>query len=109
MKFSLEQTLKDMLDAMQGELRKDWPKVRAVMEQFLERRKQRLKLLVDSHLKGEITQAQFEDRLNTVEKMHLEAEIHALKVVSKAMAQKAANAAIEVLEKVVRLAVGRRL
>ncbi len=107
MKFNLDQTLKDMLAAMQGELGKDWHKVRAVMEQFLERRKLRLKTLIDGHAIGQINRTKFEDRLNTVEKMHLEAQINALRVVSKAIAQKAANAAIEVLEKAVRVSLGR--
>jgi hypothetical protein len=55
-----------------------------------------------------LSQEKFESRLAD-EKLVLEAELHAVAVISKAIAQRAANAAIDVLTKAVSAAIGAAL
>ncbi|MBU1368415.1 MAG: hypothetical protein KJ578_13755 [Bacteroidetes bacterium] len=105
MKFDTEQVFKDMLAAISGALKQDAPNARKTIDEFLKRRKRRLETVINFRLQNQISEAEFSSRLQD-EKLMLEAEMEAMKAVSKAMAQKAANAAIEVLEKAVRLAVG---
>ncbi|WP_372771939.1 hypothetical protein [Mangrovibacterium sp.] len=62
----------------------------------MQRRKERLELLAKLRITGEITHDRFLSRLED-EKLVMEAELHALTVVSKAIAQRAANAAIDTL------------
>ncbi len=105
MKFNTEQVFGDMLAAISGELKQDGPRARKTIEEFLKRRKRRLETLINFRLENQISEAEFASRIED-EKRMLEAELEAMKAVSKAIAQKAANAAIDVLEKAVRLAVG---
>jgi len=100
--------LADMLLAMKNEVKKDWKEVQSTAKDFLERRKARLEMVIDFRVKGEITQEEFESRMSD-EKSIMESELLAMKVISKAVAQKAANAAIEVLEKAVKAAISAAL
>ncbi len=102
--FNFDAVAKDMLAAMKEVLCGNWPKVESAARQFVRGKERRFKLLSGSYLKGEITQQEFALYLED-EKRIFEAEIEALKVVSKALAQKVVNAAIDVFVKAVRAAV----
>ncbi len=104
MQFDINEVLADMISAVKGIVSENWDEVKSVTNQFLQRRKERLELLVDLRLKKELSQDKFESRLQD-EKLIFEAELHAIAVVSKAIAQKAANAAIDVLTKAVSVAI----
>lgn len=104
MKFDINEVLADMISAIKGNVSDNWNEVRSVSNQFLQRRKERLGLLSELRINGELTQEKFESRLND-EKLILEAELHAIAVISRAIAQKAANAAIDVLTKAVTVAI----
>jgi hypothetical protein len=104
-KFDLKELLPSMLAAMENELSENFPKIKSYATEFLERRKKRLEALADLRIHGVLNNEEFLDRLKDEEE-HLEAELHALAVVNKANAQKAANAALEVLEKAVKTALG---
>lgn len=104
MNFNIEETLKEMLDVMQNVAKEHWKDVEAVSVNFLNRKKERLELLAKMRITGEINQARFESRLED-EKLILEAELNALAVLSKAITQKAVNAAIDVLTKAVTKAI----
>lgn len=82
----------------------DWPQVKTASEKFLGRGKKRMALLASLRVSGELSQEDFESRLED-QKMIVEAELNALEVIGKAMAQNVANAAIEVLEKAVAAAI----
>ena len=105
MKFDINETLAGMASAIKGTVDENWDEVKSVSNQFLQRRKDRLELLAELRIEGEISQDKFESRLND-EKLIVEAELHAIAVITKAVAQKAANAAIEVLENAVKTAIG---
>ena len=101
MKFDIEQTINDMLAAIKGVVSDHWDEVKTVDTEFLKRRKDRLQLIAELRISGELSQEKFESRLND-EKLIAEAELSAAAVISKAIAQKAANAAIDVLSKAVK-------
>lgn len=101
MKFDIEQTINDMLAAIKGVVTDNWDEMKTVASEFLKRRKDRLKMIAEMRISGELSQEKFESRLND-EKLIAEAELNAVAVVSKAVAQKAANAAMDVLSKAVK-------
>ena len=61
-------------------------------------------MLAELRISGELSEEKFQSRLKD-EKLVLEAELHAIAVISKAIAQRATNGAIEVLEKAIRTAI----
>jgi hypothetical protein len=101
--FDINEIMADMAAAIKGSVSEDWKEVKPVVNQFLERRKERLSLMAELRITGELSAAEFSSRLDN-EKLLLEAELHAIAVIHKAIAQNAANAAIEVLEKAVQVA-----
>ena len=103
MTFDINSVVSDMLSAMKGKIDGDWDSVKFNANQFLERNKQQFKLLADLRISGDIHEITFQARL-TDEKILIEAELNALAVVSKTIAQNAANAAINALKIAVSLA-----
>lgn len=108
MSFNINEVFADMLDAISNSVQDDWPKVKTAAGQFFENRRERLALLTQLRINGELSEEKFHSRLEDDKKI-LEAELNALTVLSKAAAQKAANAAIEVLEKAVKAAISAAL
>ncbi len=108
MNFDINGVLADMLSAMKGSVGDNWEKVKPTADQFLQRKKERLKLLAELRITGELSQEKFESRLLD-EKLIAEAELNAVAVISKAMAQKAANAAMDVVGKAVTMAISAAL
>ncbi len=104
MSFNMNEVLSDMLSAIKGAVAENWPEVKSTAEQFLQNREERLTLLAELRIKGDISQTKFDSRLLD-EKLILEAELNALAVLSKAIAQNAANAALEILGKAVKAAI----
>lgn len=104
MNFDINETLAEMANAIKGVVKKDWPQVKNTVNKFLQNKKERLLLIAELRLSGDLTEEKMKLRLED-EKLVAEAELHAIAVVSKAMAQKAANAAIEILEKAIVTAV----
>ena len=100
MKFDINQVLKQMLDAIAGTAKNDLPILKETGKIFLISRKERLGQLATFHISGAIDEEFFKNRLED-EKLLLESELHALKIMTMATAQRAANAAIEVFSKAV--------
>lgn len=101
MKLDINEILADMLSAIKGTVTENWDEVKGTANQFLQNRKERLELLAKLRIDNELTQEKFESYLED-EKLVLEAELHAIAVISKAIAQKATNAAIDVLKKAIK-------
>ena len=108
MNFDINEVVANMLSAIKGTVEDNWDEVKSTANQFLQRKKERLELLAVLRINGDLSQEKFESRLKD-EKLIAEAELHAIAVISKAIAQKAANAAIEILEKAVKVAVSSAL
>lgn len=104
MNFDINEVLFLMTDAIKQNVTENWEEVKQPTNAFLARRKERLELLADLLIKKEISQARFESRMED-EKLIAEAQLHAIAVISKAIAQKAANAAIDIFQKAVMAAV----
>ncbi len=104
MNFNINEVLFQMMNAIKGEVKEDWPLVKDCANKFLQGKKDRLELLVSLRLKNQISQVFFMDRLAD-EKDHLESELHAIAVIGKVVAQNAANAAILVLQQAVHTAI----
>lgn len=108
MKFDINEVLAEMLSEIRKIVGDNWTEVKSTANKFLERKKERLDLLAELRINNDLTQNQFESRLED-EKLIVEAELHAIAVISKRIAQKSANAALEILEKAVRVAINTSL
>ena len=108
MKFDINEVLANMLSAIKETVEDNWDVVKSTADQFLQRKKERLELLALLRIEGDLSQKKFESRLKD-EKLIAEAELHAIAVISKAIAQRAANAALDVLKKAVKVAISSAL
>lgn len=104
MNIDINAVLADMISAIKGEVEGNWGKVESTANQFLQSRKESLELLMKLRIEGEIDQEEFESRLAD-EKLVIEAQLNALAVLSKVIIQNAANAAIAILEKAVKVVI----
>jgi len=104
MDFDINEVLANMLTTIKNNVDENWDQVKNTSNQFLQNKKERLELLAELRISGELSEEKFQSRLKD-EKLVLEAELHAIAVISKAIAQRATNGAIEVLEKAVRTAI----
>ena len=104
MNFDINEVLSQMASAVKDVVADNWSEAKSVVNQFLQNRKERLELLAQLRMSGDLTQKRFESRLED-EKLIAEAEFHAVAVISKATAQEAANAAIKVLTDAVNVAI----
>lgn len=104
MSFDINEVLFQMSDAIKQNVAENWEEVKTPANIFLQNRKERFALLAELLIKKEISQARFDSRMED-EKLIAEAEFHAIAVISKAIAQKAANAAIDIFQKAVMAAV----
>ncbi len=100
MKFDIDETIAQMLNAMKGVAKENWKTIKGNANGFLQNRKGRLELLTSLRIANEIEEEFYLKRLKD-EKKILESELHSIAIVSKSIAQKAANAAIDVLQQAV--------
>ena len=100
MEIDINEIIAQMAEAIKGSVEQDWIYVKDKAATFLEERKSRLELLASLRLTNQIEQKFFELRLQD-EKDILESELHSLALITKVVAQNAANAAIEVLQNAV--------
>jgi hypothetical protein len=104
MAFDINETVAQMLGAVKTTVKDNWSIVKETANTFLQTRKDRLELLASLRLSDEISQEFFLKRVAD-EKKILESELHAVAIITKAVAQKAANAALDVLSKAVSKAI----
>ncbi|HLO80931.1 MAG TPA: hypothetical protein VK166_08235 [Chitinophagaceae bacterium] len=97
MTFDIDETLAQMLSAIKEEVKDNWKMIKLHANTYLQNRKSRLELLASLRIADEIKEEFYQKRLKD-EKKILESELHSIAIVSKSIAQKAANAAIEVLQ-----------
>jgi hypothetical protein len=104
MNFDINEVIADMAGAIRGEVGDSWTEVQPIANQFLNSRKNRLELLAEMTITGDLSQEKLDLRLKH-EELLAEAEFHAIAVITKAIAQRAANAAMDVLKKAVKTAI----
>ena len=100
MAFEINELVAQMLGSLKTYVKYDWKLVKETASIFLQSRKDRLELLASLRLNNEISQKFFLKRLED-EKKIFESELHAVAIITKAMAQRAANAALDVLSNAV--------
>jgi len=100
MNFDINTVISDMLQVIKDTVKTHWKDIKETATSYAETKKERLDLLASLRISNEIEEAFFVKRLKE-EKKILESELLSLKIMSKAIAQKAANAAFEVLEKAI--------
>lgn len=100
MAFEINEVVAHMLGAVKASVKDDWKLVKETAGTYLQTRKGRLDLLASLRLNNEISHKFFVKRLED-EKKILESELHSVAIITKAAAQRAANAAIDVLSKAV--------
>jgi hypothetical protein len=100
MSFNIDTTLEDMAAAVKAIVDKDQHKIKGYAKQIFDEEKQTLSQIALLRLSGQITDEEFQSEIED-EKDTVRAQLLALKVLNKATAQKAANAALDVLYKAV--------
>jgi hypothetical protein len=100
MKLDINEILADMLNAMKGTMKDDWEVVKKAANNFMQTKKDRLELLANMRLSGDISEEFFEKRVVDEQEI-LISELHSIAIVNKVMAQNAVNAAFKVLESVI--------
>lgn len=105
MKFDINEVLADMLASIKENITDNWDIIKETLNDFFQRRKERLSLLTEFRLEGSISEEDFNSRLED-EKIILETELHTIAIIKKSIAQKSANDAIKVLENAVKVALG---
>lgn len=103
MGFDIHATLNDMLEAVRKVVGDSWDDVGEYATQVFTDHAETLEELARMRLRNEITHAELKSELED-EKTTLEAELRAMQVLGKAVAQKAANAAIRAFIKAVKSA-----
>ena len=100
MSFDINEVVANMVDTIKTTVADNWPLVKETANDFLQDRKSRLELLASLRLQSQISDEFFLQRLQD-EKDILTSELHSIAIITKAIAQKAANAAIDVLQNAV--------
>lgn len=104
MSFDIDEVLVHMLSAMKDSVDVDWDNVKGYAKQVLENEKEVLSELAEQRFKGEITEEELRSELDD-EKDTVEAEMKAIEIMTEAMAQRAANAAIDTLFNAIKTAI----
>lgn len=103
MSFDIDAVLGDMFSAVKDSVDSDWDDIAGYVEEVLKKEKAMLLDLAEQRLRGDITDDELKSELDD-EKDTVEAEMKAIQVMTKAMAQRAANAVIDVLYKAIKAA-----
>ena len=98
MNLDINKVMADVLSVLKGTVEKNQDKVESVAKQFVLQNKDTLLMIAQLRLSGELSDEEAKSRIED-QKFVLEAQFNALQVVSKAIAQQAANAVFDVLEK----------
>lgn len=98
--FDIQATFDQMLDITKKSAGESGKAAKSVAENFLRNRRDRLELLTELRLAGDLDEAKFASRLED-EKLILEAELNALAVFSKSTAQNVAQSAINIFQSAV--------
>ena len=105
MSFNINNVINDMVSVMKNSVESDAEDISGYAQQVLQGEKETLQELAELRLNGQITDEELKSELQD-EKDTVEAQMLALVVMNKAMIQKAANAAMDVLFKAVKTALG---
>lgn len=98
--FDLKDTFDEMLAGAKQAAGDGGKEAKGVASRFLKNRKERLQLLAELRLAGDLNDEKFRSRLED-EKLILEAELKAMAVISKSTAQNTAQSVINIFQSAV--------
>jgi len=102
MSFDINTIINNMKKAAVDAIKDDVQNIPDYLKQIFENEKEALKVLAEARLTGEISDKEFQNEIKR-EKKVLEAEILTISIMTKAVAQKAINAAMKVLMDAVKI------
>lgn len=105
MAFDINEVVAQMLGAIKDTAKDNWAIIKDSANAYFQDHKSRLDLLASLVLQKQISQKFFASRVADEEKI-LESELHSIAIITKAAAQKAANAAIDIFQGAVTKALG---
>jgi hypothetical protein len=103
MSFDINTVLGDMVDSVKGIVADDAGKIGGYAKTIMENEKESLEELAKARLFGEISEDELKEEIER-EKMVVEAELLTLEIMTKATAQRAVNAAMEIFVKAIKVA-----
>jgi hypothetical protein len=103
MSFDINEVLKNMTEAIRKAVKDDVGNIDQYASRILDNEKDSLKELSLAKLSGEINDEVFEREIER-EKKVLEAELLTIQIMTKSLAQKAVNAAIDVFVSAIKVA-----
>ncbi|KAA9041830.1 hypothetical protein FW778_07385 [Ginsengibacter hankyongi] len=105
MAFDINEVVAQMLGAIKDTAKDNWDLVKNSVNGYFSDHKSRLELLASLRLNKQISDEFFESRVADEENI-LESELHSIAIITKAVAQKAANAAIDIFQNAISKALG---
>jgi hypothetical protein len=108
MTFDIKAITDQMLQAVKDTVKGDWSKIQDSATGFISDHQDRLEMLGNQRLHNEIDDDFLQKRIKDEESL-FQAELDATEIISKTIAQEAANAALDVLSKAISTAVGSLL
>ncbi len=105
MAFDINEVLAQMLGSVKTITKDNWNNVKDTANTYFQDRKLRLELLASLRIQKQISN-EFFLKLVADEQKILESELHSIAIIAKAVAQKAANAAIDIFQNAVMKALG---
>lgn len=103
MSFDINSVATGMLSVIKDTVETNWKNIQETATAYIQNKKARLEQLAQMRLNNEIDEEFFQRRLGD-EKKILQSELLSLKIISLAIAQKAANEAMDLLGKTVHAA-----
>lgn len=100
MAFDINEVVAQMLGAIKDTVKDNWNNVKDSANDYFQDHQSRLELLASLWLNKQISKKFFLSRVAD-EKKILESELHSIAIITKAIAQKAANAAIDIFQNAV--------
>lgn len=104
MNFNMSEVLTDMKNAAVNVVKDDIKIIPYYLEHLFENQKEDLEILADAKINRKISDEEFQHELER-EKEVVETEMLTLKIIAKADAQKAINAAADIFQKAVETAI----
>jgi hypothetical protein len=104
MALPIENIVNDMVASISGEVSSDVQVIKNYFLQILKEQKEALETIANGFKNGDLTEQEVMDELES-EKKTMEAQLLAIEVMNKAMVQKAANAAMNFILKVLKIVV----
>ena len=105
MTFDINEVVAQMLGAIKDTVKENWKQLKDGANGYFQDHKSRLELLASLKLNNQISDEFFKSRVADEEKI-LESELHSIAIITKAVAQKAANAAIDIFQNAISKALG---